>query len=655
MKNLVIRLGAWRNTLISLVGLGALLWLLPAIAPWATVFPDAGVLPISKWIGDAMNWLVKEADLGFATVQEITRGFAWVMDWPLSIANALLWKGLKLSKTSSILPLSWAGLLIAVTIVGYVLGRWRLAVLCGACFSYMVMFGLWKSSMMTLASIIVSVPLACFLGLLIGIAAHRSERAKRVIIVILDFMQTVPVFAYLLPVLFLFGFSPVSAMLATMIYAMPAMIRSTILGFGTTPSEIIEFGSITGATQRQMTWKILVPYSRPVLIVGINQVVVLSLNAVIIASLIGAGGLGFDVLKALRTLRIGQGLEAGVAIVLIAIMLDRISFAFSQIAQSRHDSHLTHQHSHRIYMLAAVGALALTTGASYFIDALRLFPKEWSLSTGSVVEMVVDYITIHLFDTIEALTAFLYIYVLNPFRDVLVGLPWVFVVAALGLLATKLSGWRLAVIICAMMTFIAISGFWEKAMITVYLIGISTIIASLIGIPLGVVASLNDRVSAILRVVCDTLQTLPSFVYLVPVVMLFRVGDVPALIAVVLYALAPAIRYTDVGLRRVDPSLLEGATAMGCTRLQTIWRVRIPMALPEILLGLNQTIMLAISMLVITALVGTRDLGQEVYIGLSRADTGHGLVAGICVAFLSIVSDRLIQAYASDRRKALGM
>ena len=202
---------------------------------------------------------------------------------------------------------------------------------------------------------------------------------------------------------------------------------------------------------------------------------------------------------------------------------------------------------------------------------------------------------------------------------------------------------------------ILITGFWHESMITVYLIGVSVVIALLIGVPLGVAGALNDRVSAVLRVVADTLQTLPSFVYLVPVVMLFQVGDIPAIIAVVMYAVAPAIRYTDLGLRRVDPTLIEASRMMGCSRLQTLRRVQLPMALPEILLGLNQTVMLAISMLVITALVGTRDLGQAVYMGLSRADTGLGLVAGACVAFIAIIADRLLQALAERRRAALGL
>ena len=158
-----------------------------------------------------------------------------------------------------------------------------------------------------------------------------------------------------------------------------------------------------------------------------------------------------------------------------------------------------------------------------------------------------------------------------------------------------------------------------------------------------------------MQVIIDTLQTLPSFVYLMPAVMLFRVGDFTAMIAVVAYAIAPAIRYTALGLQQINPQLVEAGTAAGCTPWQLLSKIKLKLALPEIMLGINQTIMLALSMLVITALVGTRDLGQEVYIALTKADTGRGLVAGLSVAFIAIIADRLISAGAERTRARLGL
>jgi glycine betaine/proline transport system permease protein len=155
--------------------------------------------------------------------------------------------------------------------------------------------------------------------------------------------------------------------------------------------------------------------------------------------------------------------------------------------------------------------------------------------------------------------------------------------------------------------------------------------------------------------VIDTLQTLPSFVWLMPAVMLFRVGDFTALLAIVAFATAPAVRFTATGLMAVDPALVEAGRAMGCTRWQILTRIKLRLAAPELLLGLNQTVLAALAMLVITALVGTRDLGQEVYVALSKADAGAGLVAGLCVAALAIIADRLIGAAAGRLRASLGL
>ncbi len=242
-----------------------------------------------------------------------------------------------------------------------------------------------------------------------------------------------------------------------------------------------------------------------------------------------------------------------------------------------------------------------------------------------------------------------------PFKRFLLGLPWIAVTGLVALAGYQLGGWRLALLTGSLTVFMAVTGNWEKSMISVYLCGISVVIAALIGVPIGIWSALDARIHPVVQGIIDTLQTLPSFVYLIPVVMLFRVGDFSAMIAVVAYALVPAVRYTDLGIRQVRADLVEAARAMGCSRRQILWRVQLPIALPEIMLGINQTIMLALAMLVITALVGTRDLGQEVYIALTKADTGRGIVAGLCVAFIAIIADRLISAWSNAKKRELGI
>jgi glycine betaine/proline transport system permease protein len=511
--------------------------------------------------------------------------------------------------------------------------------------------------MMTLSSIGIAVPIGCGVGLWLGIQAHRKPNFEKVLTPILDFMQTVPVFAYLLPVLFLFGFSPVSAMIATIIYAMPPMVRATILGLRLVSPEVVEFGNMVGCSPRQLMWKVMIPAARPTLMVGVNQVIMLSLNAVIIASLIGAGGLGFVVLQSLRSLKMGAGLEAGLAIVLLAVLLDRMSQALATKPPPVHEGAQAKKNiiQRNPYLFVAILIILGTLFASYGLPWLHELPESATITTAPFWDNLIRWLSINIYGATEAIKGFLVLNIMVPFKRFLLDVPWTVVVAFVVLLGWRLGGWKLALTIGFLATFIALSGFWQKAMITVYLIGIAVVIAALIGLPLGIWAAHNERVSRVMRVVVDTLQTLPSFVYLMPVVMLFQVGDVSAMIAVIAYAVAPAIRYTDHGLRKVPPSLVEAAKAAGCSGWQMMWKVKVPLAFPEILLGINQTVMLAISMLVITALVGTRDLGQEVYIGLSRADTGRGLVAGFCVAFIAIITDRLIQAYARRRKEQLGI
>jgi glycine betaine/proline transport system permease protein len=468
-------------------------------------------------------------------------------------------------------------------------------------------------------------------------------------------MQTIPVFAYLLPILFLFGFGPVSALVATVIYAMPPMVRVTTLSLRGVDPELRDLGLMAGCTPRQLLWRVLVPSAAPGLMIGVNQVIMLSLNMVIIASMIGAGGLGFDVLTALRKLDIGAGVEAGLAITVLAIAVDRLSQA---LAARRPDAptgragSLIRRHPRTVLVLAV--ALA-GWGLGMVVPAVRSWPEAWEITTAPLWGQLVEWLNVNFFDAFEALKTAVLTGFLIPIKRFLGDMPWPWGVLLVAFLGWRSGGPRLGLLCGGLMAAIAVTGQWEKAMVTVYLCGASVIVACAIGIPLGILAALNRAAGKVIGVVIDTLQTLPSFVYLIPVVMLFRVGDFTAMIAVVLYALAPAVRYTAHGIAAVDPQTVEAGIVSGCTPGQLLARIRLPLALPAILLGVNQTIMLALSMLVITALVGTRDLGQEVYIALAKADVGRGLVAGLAIAFLATAADRIVRAGAAGLRARYGL
>jgi glycine betaine/proline transport system permease protein len=645
---------AWAGLAIA----GLMLWLGRDLWPWAVKYPRDWKIPLKNDITAFMKWLINDFDLGLFTFKQFTRSIAWILEWPLELAKGLLSEGFRIPLGGEAFyqtpPLSWLALIMVVTLFAYRVKDRALAILVALCLAYLAVFGQWDSAMITLSSITVAVPLGVVGGLLLGILGYRSPAFERVLTPVLDLMQTVPVFAYLVPVLFLFGFGPVSAMTATIIYAMPPMVRVTMLALKSVPTEIVEYGRMAGCTRRQMTWKVMVPAAGPSLMVGVNQVIMLSLNMVIIASMIGAGGLGHDVLASLRRLAIGDGLEAGVAITLLAIALDRLSQAFAHRQPSAHEERPRSVLQRHPYLFTALAVLIGATLIGLVASPFRSYPEGLQITTGPIWDTLVKWININFFDQLEAVKTFLLLKLLIPFKRFLLLLPWPAVIALLALGGWQLGGWRLALLVAVLAGFIAVTGLWAKAMITVYLCGISVMFAALIGIPIGIWSGRNDAVNRVVRVVIDTLQTLPSFVYLMPVVMLFRVGDFSAMIAVVLYALPPAIRYTDHGIRRVPTPVIEAATTSGCTPLQTLWKVQLPLALPEIMLGINQTIMFALSMLVITALVGTRDLGQEVYIALTKADTGRGIVAGLSVAFIAIIADRLISAWARERKKQLG-
>ena len=427
----------------------------------------------------------------------------------------------------------------------------------------------------------------------------------------------------------------------------------TIVALRGVPQEVVEAGRMAGCTQRQMMWKVLVPSATPTLMVGVNQVIMLTLNMVIIASMIGAGGLGFDVLSSLRKLDIGGGIEAGLAIVVMAIALDRASQAFAK-RDERHPptGHILQRHPWSGTVVLVIGATLIL---GRFVPAVQTYPEALTVTTGPFWSNAIEWINVNFFDVFEAIKTFILQWLLLPVKKFFGGIPWVWGIIATGLIAWRVGGWKLGVLAAALMAFIAASGLWPKAMVTIYLCGVSGLLATLIGIPLGIWAAESPRAGRVILGLMDTLQTLPSFVYLIPVVMLFRVGDFSAMIAVTLYALAPAVRYAAHGLREVPNELIEAGLVCGCTKRQLLWRIKLPLATPQLLLGLNQTIMLALSMLVITALVGTRDLGQEVYIALTKANAGQGIVAGLSVAFIAIVADRVVNALAEGQRKRLGI
>ncbi len=587
-----------------------------------------------------------------------------------------------------LLWLPWPVVIGVAFLLGNRFGGLRLALGAALCLFFMGLFGLWDASMQTLALMGAAVTMALLIGIPLGVWVARSDRAERLFRPILDGMQTMPAFVYLIPVVLFFGIGPVPAAIAAVIYAVPPVVRLTNLGLRRVSAEVIEAADAFGSTPRQMLFKVQIPQALPSILTGVNQTIMMALSIVIIASLVGAGGLGDVVIKSLRRLNVGVALEAGLAIVLLAILLDRLSQAAGQISyvsQARFQgfrllpvswqphgwARAVERGIDRVYTFGAAlgralpGALArraylwLSLAALVILAALCFalgwvdFPKTWYLSLAAPVNAAVKWMQVNLYEIGETglgtgpFSDFLSLYILTPLRRLFtVIVPWPALLLLVCAAAWALAGWRLALTYALSMIFIGLLGMWEASVDTFAQVLVAVAVTVLIGVPLGIWAARSRTAEKIMRPLLDFLQTIPSFVYLVPVIMLFNVGRVPGIIASVLYALPPQIRLTTLGIRQVDEAAVEAAHAFGSTSLQTLRKVEFPLALPQIMLGINQAIMMVLSMVIIAGMVGAAGLGLEVVDGMQNNRMGQSVEAGLAIVIVAIMVDRLTQAWA---------
>jgi glycine betaine/proline transport system permease protein len=403
----------------------------------------------------------------------------------------------------------------------------------------------------------------------------------------------------------------------------------------------------------------------PSILLGVNQTIMMALGIVVIAALIGAGGLGWEVLDALRSVQVGRALEAGLAIVFMAVIFDRVSYGFSQDSLRRihhtgsNATSSSWQKNVSPWLLNYVywaGVLIMIL-IFVLVDAdsglLRSFPAGWRVSIRQPVDALVDWMAVNLYEIgnlplgTGPLSDFLIRNVLNPLRTLLqTGIPWPLLIIAVAWLAADAGGWRLAFGCAAGLFALGLLGLWDSSMDTLSQVLVAVLLAILVGAPLGIFAARNNTAEAILRPLLDFLQTIPPFVYLVPVIMLFNVGRIPGILAAVFYALPPLIRLTNLGIRQVAPAALEAADAFGSSPAQKLLKVQLPLALPSIMMGLNQAVMMVLSMVVIAGLVGGGALGLEAVNGLARSQLGRGLEAGLAIVILAMILDRLTQAWA---------
>ncbi|MDR7222242.1 ABC transporter permease subunit [Aminobacter aminovorans] len=644
-------LAAMTKPLLVVLPFLVLLLAASLLPDWAVHVPKGWTIPFVDWANTVFDHLRDDAIFGLFSFRDLTRAIAELITWPLAFVEGLLVSGLPNIGVAAMPWVMTAGL---SGVLGWYLKDWRLGALAAGCVAYMAIFGKWELSMITLSVVLVAAPIAGLIGFGIGILAVKKQWFEALIVPLLNVLQSLPHFSYLIPIAVFIGVGHKAGTIATVIFAIPPMARLTILGLKGVAEEVREAGKMAGCTRFQTLWMVEIPSARQPLLVGVNQVIMQCLAMVVIASFVGARGLGHDLLFRLQALKIGQALESGVAIVLMAITLDQLSRAAAHKEPSHvaPDATLLQRFPFLAASLAVVAAALMLAAITPWAQA---WPSEFAISTAPFWDALVDWVTVTLYDPLQYLRNAMLLYVLIPIRDLFQSIPWTAMVALVAAAGWSLGGLRLALTVSGFVLFIAFAGYWERSLITAYMVTVAVLLCILIGLPIGIWASRSERRTGIAKLMCDTFQTFPSFIYLIPVIMLFKVGDVAAISAIIIYAMIPIVRYTIFGLRNVPQEIVEAGITSGCTQRQLLWNIRMPLAFPEIMLGINQTIMFALFMVIIAAFIGTKDIGQEIFRALTFNDAGKGLVLGLCVAFMGLTADQLITAWATKRKQRLGL
>jgi glycine betaine/proline transport system permease protein len=631
----------------ALLALALLLALAAPLLPGALIRPpDWLTPPFAAWINAAFAFARDQLGL-----IHLTRAFAAAVEWVLDVSANLLYGK---SRWPRLGPIPWSVVAISAAMAGYALGGWRLALLSGGTFVWIAAMGQWEWAMETLSVTLIAAPMAAALGFALAVAAWRRAWVEAALTPILNVAQSLPHFAWMIPVVVFIGVGPKAGAIVTVIFATPPMIRMALLGLKSVPPEVIESGQMCGATRRQLLWRVRAPTARAEILVGVNQVIMQCLAMVVLASFIGMPGLGEKLLQLLQALKIGRAIEIGITIVLIAVTLDRLSRAWAERQPAHVERGTPWAERHRLALVwAALTAAALALAAVW--EPAQEIGRRDAFSLAKPLDAGVDWVIAVIDPYTLALRAFLIEHVLVPMRDFYLALPWAAALALAAALGWSVGGRRSALVCAGFVALIGLSGWWDRAMITAYMVSFAVLVALAIGLPLGMWAARSERRAKAVLLVCDTAQTFPSFIYLIPVIMLFGVSDLAAIGAVVIFGAVPMTRYTLEGLRGTPPALIEAAGMAGATRRQTLWKVRLPLALPTLMVGFNQCVMFSLFMVIIAAFIGTQDLGQEMQRALSATDVGKGLVLGLCVAFMGLMVDHLATRWAAERRRALGL
>ncbi|CAM5461447.1 ABC transporter permease [Streptomyces canus] len=620
---------------LLLIALAAAVLVPLANARWASgSWPSALTVDLTSPLSKASDWIIDNRD----SHPLFLYFFGYVSNAVVISVRAVY---------LVLLGAGWAGVTALGALVAWRVAGVRLAVGTTAAFLACGLLGMWVPTMQTLALMVVAVLASVVVGVLLGLAAGLSRRMDKILRPVLDTMQVMPAYAYLLPVVLVFGMGVPAAVLATVVYAAPPMARLTALGLQGADKEVLEAVESLGTTARQRLLTARIPLARKELLLGLNQTIMMALSMAVIASVIGAAGLGDRVYQALASVDVGAALAAGIPIVLLAVVLDRVTGAAGDGTEPR---------GRAGWAYALAGAVVVAV-AGRLLGRLD-WPDTWTLNIAEPVNRAVDWMTGHLYSGVPVVggtaewAGHFTTWVLDPVRDGLQGLPWWSVLLIVATLAWLIGTWRTALTAVLAMAAIGVLGVWTSALDTLSQVLAAVAVTLVLGFATAVAAARSDRVERLLRPVLDVFQTMPQFVYLIPVVALFGVGRAPAAAAAVVYALPAVVRITTQGLRQVDPAAMESSKSLGATSWQQLRQVQLPLARSALLLAVNQGVVLVLAVVVIGGLVGGGALGYDTVFGLAQGDLATGLVAGAAIVCLGLMLDRVTQP--TERRTGKG-
>lgn len=556
--------------------------------------------------------------------------------------------------SGNVIPIiGWLGVVALVGYIVYASSNWRTSLLSMGLLVACGMLGVWTYTMDTLAMTIGAVLLSLAIALPIGIWAGLNDRVMAFIRPVLDLAQILPTLVYLAPLALVFLIGIAAATIATMIYSIPICVRITAHAIRSLKAGPIEAAESMGSTRGQMLRKVQLPMARRTIILGINQTTLAALSFVVIAALIGAPGLGKPVIEALTIRNVGDGVVAGLAVVFLAVMLDRATTAAVQ-----HSGELPPEGAALLRRRIGLAGGGVLTLVAIYLSRFQLwaavFPEQLVIGEyiANAADAVTDWITSTFYFLTIGLNENFTIHVLNRVESLLANTPWYITIIAVSLLAALIGGRFVAILSAVLLGAVVLIGLWNDAMVTLTQVIIATAIVMLIGVVMGVLAGRSTRVERALKPILDAGQTLPAFVYLVPVLALFGPSRFAAIVCGVFYAAPVVVRVVADGVRGVPKDMVESAVSSGSSTTQVVTKVQLPASKRSLLLGANQGMIFVLAVVVIGGFVGAGGLGYLVIVGQSKPELqGKGLAAGLAIVLLGVVMDRIAQAGARRNEK----